>query len=218
MRTYVSTLGFHEPRVTRPVLRHGLDDEDEVVLLRPAEESDDERGTRALDHVRNVLGEVAPGASIAVERVDPEFESAVRQCCGVLADADGDLVVNFGGGAREVFLPFTVATLLYTPRIDVAFQYTDIDQQVREVPFPNLTAQVPETVWPTFELLTEAGGSATIPELTERSEHSKSTVTRHVDLLEEQLLVRTKKEGKTRHVERTISGQLLFPALDARRD
>ena len=217
MRTYVSTLGFHEPRVTRPVLRHGLDDEDEVVLLRPAEESDDERGTRALDHVRNVLGEVAPGASIAVERVSPEFEAAVRQCCAVLADAEGDLVVNFGGGAREVFLPFTVATVLYTPRIDITFQYTDIDEKVTEIPLPNVAAQVPETVWPTFELLAAAGGSATIPELTERSEHSKSTVTRHVDQLEAQMVVETKKESKTRHVELTISGQLLFPALDARR-
>lgn len=217
MRTYVSTLGFHGARVTRPVLRYGLDDEDVVVLLRPAEESGDERASEGLDHVRNVLGEVAPGASIAVERVDLEFEAAVTQCRAVLAEANGELVVNFGGGTREVFLPLTIATLLHGPHVDHALQYTDVGQEVRELPVPNLSAQVPEATWPTFALLAERDGSTTVPELTEHSEHSKSTVTRHVDLLEDRLLVKTQKEGKIRHVEFTISGRLLFPALEVRR-
>lgn len=73
MRTYVSTLGFHETRVTRPVIRHGLDEGDVVVLLRPATESDEGRGSDAVDHVRDMVDEIAPGASVVIERVDHSY-------------------------------------------------------------------------------------------------------------------------------------------------
>jgi len=209
MRTYVSTLGFHETRVTRPVLRHELEDGDVVVLLRPATEADEGRGRDAVDHVDDMLHEIAPGASVVIERIThSEFETAVLECSDVLRGADGELVVNLGGGAREIFLPLALATVAHAELVDMTLQYTDIDQQVRERRVPNLTADVSERVWPTLATIAEHDGELSIPDITAQSETSKSTVTRHVQELAEAELVDTRAGGNTKFAMATTAGRL----------
>jgi len=211
MRTYVSTLGFHETRVTRPVLRHDLNEGDVVVLLRPATEADEGRGSNAVDHVEDMVDEIAPGASVVIERVGhSDFETAVLECSDVLRAADGELVVNFGGGAREIFLPFTLATVAHADLVDMALQYTDIEQQVREWRVPNLTADVSEKVWPTLATIANHDEEVSISDITARSEASKSTVTRHVQELTEAELVDTRTAGNTKFATATIAGRLLL--------
>lgn len=211
MRTYVSTMGFHETRVTRPVLRHGLDDGDRVVLLRPDVEADGDRSADAVDYVVDMLHEIAPGATVEVERINQaEFPDAIVQCCDVIDAAAGELVVNFGGGAREVFLPLTVATILYAQRVDVALQYTDVDQSVREWEVPNLTASVPTERWQTLETIRSEGPEVSISELDEHLAPTKSTISRHVSGLAEADLVTTSMRGKTKHVSITLGGRLLL--------
>lgn len=210
MRTYVSTLGFHETRVTRPVLRHGLNDGDIVVLLRPATEADEDRGGDAVDHVKNMLHEISPDASVVIERVvHSQFETAVLECSDILRAAEGNLVVNFGGGPREIFLPLTLATLAHADLVDMALQYTDIEQQVREWRVPNLTADVSEKVWPTLAAIVDHEREVSIPDITARSEASKSTVTRHVQELAQTELVDTRTAGNTKFATATTAGRLL---------
>jgi CRISPR-associated protein Csa3 len=209
VRTYVSTLGFHETRVTRPILRNDLDAGDAVILLRPANEADDERGANAVDYVEDMLHEIEPEATVTVEQVDvTDFETAVLECSDVLLAAEGTVIVNMGGGAREVFLPFAIATVANANHVDRALQYTDIDQDVQEWHVPNLTAQLSDNARETLALIEELGG-ATVPELTDASEKSKSTVTRHVNQLEGENAVTTRREGKTKHVEILTTGRLL---------
>ena len=211
MRTYVSTLGFHETRVTRPVLRHGLEEGDAVVLLRPATEADEGRGNDAVAHIEDMVDEITPGASVVIERVDhSEFETAVLQCSDVLRAAEGELVVNFGGGAREIFLPLTLATVAHAQLVDMALQYTDIEQRVREWRVPNLTADVSERVWPTLATIADHDEEISISDITARSEASKSTVTRHVQELAEAGLVDTQTAGKTKFARATTAGHLLL--------
>ncbi|MFB6201421.1 MAG: CRISPR-associated CARF protein Csa3 [Halorhabdus sp.] len=211
MRTYVSTLGFHETRVTRPVLRHGLDEGDVVVLLRPATEADEGRGSDAVAHVEDMVDEISPDASVVIERVDhSDFETAVLECSDVLRAADGELIVNFGGGAREIFLPFTFATVAHADLVDMALQYTDIEQQVREWRVPNLTANVSEKVWPTLVTIADHDEEVSIPDITAQSEASKSTVTRHVQELAETELVDTRTAGNTKFARATTAGRLLL--------
>jgi CRISPR-associated protein Csa3 len=212
VRTYVSTLGFHETRVTRPVLRRGLDDEDTVVLVRPAHETADGRAADAVDYVTDMLAEIAPGATVETENIDTaDFVGAVRACGDVLRAATGELVVNLGGGAREVYLPLTVATILSADRVDVALQYTDIRQEIREWPVPNLTATIPESARSTLALI-GAREETSIPELTEASEKSKSTITRHVDRLTAVDAIETRREGKTKRVALRPTGRILLDA------
>lgn len=211
MRTYVSTIGYHETRVTRPVLRNGLDDGDTVVLVRPATEGDD-RGEDAVEHVTAMLGEIAPGATVDTERVaTDDFEQAVLTCSDVLRAARGTLIVNLGGGARELFLPLTVATLLHAPQVDTAFQYTDVGQSVRELPVPNLTASVPDQTIETLSAVVE-GDRPSIATLAEATDRSKSTISRHVSALSDAGAVSTELHGQTKLVTPTITGRLILRA------
>ena len=209
MRTYISTIGYHETRVTRPVLRNGLDDEDTVVLVRPAVEGDD-RGEDAVEHVTAMLAEIAPGATVETERIDvSEFTAATLACSDLLLAAEGRPIVNLGGGARELFLPLAVATITHAPRVDTAFQYTDVGQEVRSFPLPNLTATVPENTLPTLAAVVEHDKSS-IVELATATDQSKSTVSRHVSTLDQQGAVDTDNDGQTKRITDTVTGRLLL--------
>lgn len=218
MRTYVSTLGFHETRVTRPVIKHGLDPGDRVVVVRPAEEEKSERANDVIGYVKDMVEEIEPEATVDTVRVDTsEFTTTVLQCSDVLVaiDPDREVIVNFDGGAREVLLPLLVAAVLHAPRVDQALQYTDIDQEVRTLQVPNLTAQLPTNAIITFELIAGFGQEVTLPELAAESEKSKSSVGRHVESLAEVDAVSTRMESSTKHVSLSQTGRLLFRARES---
>lgn len=211
MRTYVSTLGFHETRVTRPVIKHGIDDGDRVVLVRPETEGNTDRAQDAVGYVEDMVEEIAPGASVTTERVDTnEFTTTVLQCSDVLNAVDDgrELILNFGGGAREVLLPFMIAAVLHAPNVDDAFQYTDVDQEVRKVSVPNLTAQIPRSAVATFDLIADLNGDIALPGLARKSAQSKSTVSRHVDNLAGVGVVDTRFENNTKYVSLSQTGRL----------
>jgi len=211
MRTYVSTLGFHETRVTRPVIKHGLDSGDRIVLVRPAEEENTERAEDAVGYVEDMVGEMEPDATVVTEQVDAsEFTTTVLQCSDVLSaiDPEREVIVNFDGGAREVLLPLLVAAILHAPRIDQALQYTDVDQEVRTLSVPHLTAQLPTSAMETFELIAGIDGEITLPELARRSDKSKSTVGRHVESLAEVGVVTTRMDSSAKHVSLSGTGRL----------
>lgn len=215
MRTYVSTLGFHETRVTRPVIKNGLDDGDRIVLVRPAEEGNTDRATDAVGYVKDMVEEIEPGATVTVERVDTtEFTTAVLQSSDILSaiDPERELNVNFGGGAREVLLPLLIAAVLHAPLVDQAFQYTDVDQEVQALPVPNLTTQIPSNAVDTFELIATIGEEVTLPDLAAESERSKSTIGRHVEALAESGVVTTRMEANTKYVICSQTGRLMYRA------
>jgi CRISPR-associated protein Csa3 len=158
-----------------------------------------------------MLHEIAPSASVEIEQIDhSNFETAVLTCSDVLRAATGELVVNLGGGAREIFLPLALALVAHADLVDTALQYTDVEQQVREWSVPNLTADVPEKVWPTLQTISEHDGEISIPDVTAGSSMSKSTVTRHVQELAEADLLDTRMDGNTKFATVTTAGQLLL--------
>ncbi len=164
----------------------------------------------AVDHVRETLQKITPGVKVAVERIDTsDVPDAVQQCGAIIDDADGSVIVNFGGGAREVFLPLSMAATMYAHRIEQAFQYTDIDQQVAEIELPHLTATIPEHARPTLRALAMADQQLSISELTSKTDHDSSTIARHVAVLEDDGLVTTQNSGRAKYVEVTPTGWLL---------
>jgi len=212
MRTYVSTLGFHETRVTRPVIKHGIDAGDRVVLVRPGDGGSDERAEDAVGYVEDMIAEIAPEASVTTEGVDTsDFTATTVQCSDVLraVDHDRELVVNFGGGAREVLLPLLVATVLHAPAVDRAFQYTDVSQDVRPIPVLNLTSQIPSNAVETFALVARLDRDVALSDLVRESDRTKSTVSRHVDALAHADVVETRFENNTKYVSLSPTGTLV---------
>jgi len=207
VRTYVSTIGYYDTRVVRPVLDHGLNAGDVVVLLRPYD--DDEDGDSAVGDVKQIFSELGPDIEVVVERITyDEFPMAVQECVQVLTAADGETIANFGGGPREIFLAFTIAALVARDRLDTVLQFTDIDEEVIEVALPELMASIPSKTHHTLQVVVEADDEVTLPTIAERSGQSRSTVGRHLDELEAADAVTTTKRGKTRHVELTLGGRL----------
>jgi len=215
MRTYISPIGYNSTTVTRPVISRGVDTGDAVVMLRPRPESDDSRAEEAVADVERMLTEIEPETSSTVERIaHDDFQRAVLECSDVIRAADGDRIVNLGGGAREILLPFTTAAVAHAQLVDTALSFSDVDGTVREWKLPALTAAPSDRERRTLETIAELTDGASIPDVTKHAGVSKSTVTRHVDELERVGAVDTWRDGKTKHVRLTLTGKLLRRAAE----
>lgn len=209
MRTYVCTFGYDSQRVTRTVVSKGLDYEDQIVLVRPADGDGNQRAADALTEVEQFVDEVARGASVETVGLPPtDFATAVRESLAVLDAAEGETIAVLGGGAREIFFPFSIATLVCRDDLAEVVQFGDTDRDLRQLSLPNLGADVPERARSTLSLVAEFDGPTTLPELVEASDNSKSTLARHLDDLERVDVVATSTDGQTRVVELTLSGEL----------
>lgn len=216
MTTFVLPIGFDTRRVTRPIVHHGFDATDTVVLLRPVGDgedgSGDDRSSRAIADVRQFLHEIEPDVEITVERIAREgLTETVLDCSDLIATAS-DPVVGLCGGPRDILLPLTVAAVLHADHLREAYVFSDIDGQLQTWTLPNLTASVPESTHATLAVLQESG-QCSLSELAAQVERSKSTVGRHLDALEEAGLVRTWTEGKHRLATVTDSTRVLAHAM-----
>lgn len=210
MRTYIGPIGFNPTSITRPILSHGLDDGDAVALVRPLEEGDDRRAEETMTDVERTLGALEPDIALTTERVPhDDFEAATLACHDLIRNADGDRVLVLGGGAREVLVPLTIAGLAAIDCIELVLGYSDVDHAVRELDLPVLTGSVPAAALDTLELIVQ-NGPLTLPELTALTDRAKSTVTRHVNALDDADVVRTWRDGSTKVAEATLGGRLLL--------
>jgi CRISPR-associated protein Csa3 len=124
--------------------------------------------------------------------------------------AAGDRIVSLGGGARDVLLPFTIAAMTHVRLLSAALFFSDLNGTVQEWELPRLTARVQNTTTDTLQTIADAEESVSIPELTDETGNSKSTVTRHVKALADAGAIETWTEGKTKFAQVTLTGQLLL--------
>lgn len=208
MRTYIAPIGYNSTSVTRPViLSRGVEGGDRVVLLRPEGEMDD-RAEEAIGDVERLLKEIEPDVTLVVEEVPRTFEDSVLGCQDVIDATEGKCVVSLGGGARDILLPFAVAVLARLDRIHDVLFFSDLDGSVEEWSLPRLTAEVSAPARDTLATVVSIGETS-FPELTDRLNASKSTVTRHVEELVTSGAVETWREGQIKHVRPTLTGRLL---------
>lgn len=219
MRTYISPIGYNPTSVTRVLLSRGLETDDVAVLLRPETDTDDNRAQEAITDVERMLHEIEPEVPTSIERIPhDDFPTAVLDCSDIIRAANGTVIANLSGGARDIFLPFTVAVLAHAPSIDTALAFSDIDGKVREWELPVLTADIPNSARDTLTLIAKTEDEVSIPNLADQTQHAKSTVTRHVNQLADGGVVTTWQEGKTKYVRLSFAGHLLLRArqgLDA---
>lgn len=212
MRTYVSPIGYDTRRVTQPVTDAGISGDDEILLVRPGDEGSTERASQTITDVEQLLQKIEPGCEIRVERVGTDsFEETVRDCCQVLGsvERERELCVPLSGGARDVLLPLTVATLVYARRVDTTLFFSDLSGEVREWSIPELATNIPDRALDTFTALVRVDGWLTLSALTAKTDHSKSTVIRHVKDLEAAGVVQSDTSEKAKRVRVTFTGELL---------
>jgi len=210
MRTYIGPIGFNPTSVTRPILSHGLDDGDVVTLVRPEDETDERRAEETMADVDRTLGALEPEVSTSIARVPyDDFGEAVLACNEIIREASGDRVLILGGGARDVLLPLAVAGLSILDFISLVLVYSDIDGAVREITLPNLATSISDRSMETLAIVGQEG-TTSLPQITEKAEYSKSTITRHVNQLAEENVVEAWMEGRHKKVRITTTGRLLL--------
>lgn len=215
MRTYISPIGYNSTSVVRPVLSRGLDSGDEILLLRPDEESDEQRATEAIGDVERLLTEIEPDVTLILKRITyNDYPTAVLECSDIITSAEEDIIVNLGGGARDLLVPLTTAALVHSEALTEVLMFSDIDGSVRELESPVVTSSVSDNVASTLVAIGENSDSVSVPTLTEELDRSKSSITRHVSRLEEEGLVRTEKHGRTKIVQETFAGELYLRIND----
>lgn len=215
MRTYVSPIGYDTRRVTRPVLNTGLSSDDTVRLLRPERESDTERASQAVADVEQLLQEIEPDADVVVTRVTTDsFDETIRECCDVVAGISEkqETIVSLGGGARDILLPLTVASIVFATQVDRTLFFSDLDNEIQEWSVPRLTAQVPKRALESFEVIASADGWLSLTSIADRTDQSKSTVIRHVNDLEDAGVVESDTSEKAKRVRVSFSGELFSMA------
>lgn len=213
MRTYLSAIGFNSTSVTRPILSHGIDTGDKVVLIRP-NQVPDSRAEEAIEDVERLLQEIEPEISPTTEQITHgDFETALLESSDLIRAAEGDRIVSLGGGARDVLLPFAIAATTHVRLLNTVLFFSDLDGPVQEWSLPRLTASIQETTAATLQTIVDTDGGISIPELTDRTGVSKSTVTRHVTTLTNKGAIETWTDGKTKYAQATITGRLLLRDL-----
>lgn len=216
MRTFISPIGFNTTSVTRSLLEYGIKNEDIVQLVRPATEADDDRAAEAVTDVRQLLKKIEPTTSVTVERVPhDDFEAAVMRCSELLTTATGEVVVSLSGGARDVLLPLTVATMAHHATVATTLGYSDIDGQVREFGLPTVSTTLSDGVLKTLQKVADTNSSITLPQLASNLDAVKSTITRHISSLEDAGYVTAWTEDRTKHVSITLSGQLYLATIQS---
>lgn len=210
MRSYISPIGYDSARVTRPVISHGLDTDDRIVLLRPALEMDDTRASQAVRDVKQMTTQIEPDIDIDLEEIPhDDFRTAVLRVCDIIEDNSGELVINLSGGARDIFATLCIAAVVHVDRINTVLTFSDIDGDVRELELPDLTVDVPMAALDTLRRIDAMDNKVSISELSDELDIAKSTVTRHLQQLEERGLVETWLEGKPKYARITFSGKIL---------
>jgi len=216
MTTYLSPIGFNTTSVTRVLSNKDLASGDAVVLLRPAEETDDNRAAEAVEDVDRILQQIEPTISVSVERLPhDDFETAVMTCSEVIRSAEGSVVVSLSGGARDVLLPLTVATMAHAQQVDSTLGYSDLDGLVREWLLPNITATPSDGQRSTLAAIEATGSAVSIPGLTSQRDAAKSTITRHVNALAADGFVTAWTEDRTKHVSITLAGRLCLARTES---
>jgi CRISPR-associated protein Csa3 len=211
MRTYIGPIGFNPTSITRPILSRGLDDGDAVTLVRPQDETLDRRAKETITDVNRTLGALEPDISTTTERIPhDDFGAAVLACRDIIHEAEGERILVLGGGARDVLVPLTIAGLVAVDCIEVVLAYSDIDGAVREVTLPNLVAPLSSSERETLSIIATEEDGLGLPDITSKSGHSKSTITRHVNALSSNGLVETRMAGKSKWACITTAGRLLL--------
>lgn len=206
--TFILPIGYDTRRITRPVITHGVDASDTIILLRPEDDADNEQSSRAIADVEEFLHEIEPNVTVNVQHVSRDsFTRTVNDCSNVLAESENP-VVGLCGGPRDILLPLTVVATVHADRLQQTYVFSDIDQSVQEWMLPPITATVPEAASETLDAVAEYG-PCSLSALAENTDKSKSTVGRHLDTLEEAGLIRSWMEGKHRHVEIADAARIL---------
>ena len=202
--TYVITFGWTESAVLSPVVKHGLEEGDNIFLLIPLE-FEDEKSKRSINNVKSFIKAHVRGVNVKEQRVPiTNFATAVKRIASILRtelEKERDVLVNLSGGMRALILETFIACMLLRGRFGTKISFTDVELEggqgsvrVPAIPFLFMDLLSKDDL-ALLEFLVKRG-KASLAELEIAVRKSRSTVYRKALKLEKVGFLRIKRDRK----------------------
>ena len=209
MKTYISLSGFDSSQIVSLIVKYGIEGGDTIVLIRPIEEKDP-RGEQTVQAIRDLSRQIDSSIDLKIYRVNhQDFEGMVSSLKDLIEKAEGEIIVNLSGGPREIFLPFTIASIACSNKISRATNYSDIDRRLNEFVLPNISAEIEEKQ---KQILLDIMNNqpTNIGDIAQRLSISESTISRQVGRLVDLRALCIVPKGKTKEISITLTGRMLI--------
>ena len=209
MKTYISLSGFDSSQIVSLIVKYGIEGGDTIVLIRPIEEKDP-RGEQTVQAIRDLSRQIDSSIDLKIYRVNhQDFEGMVSSLKDLIEKAEGEIIVNLSGGPREIFLPFTIASIACSNKISRATNYSDIDRRLNEFVLPNISAEIEEKQ---KQILLDIMNNqpTNIGDIAQRLSISESTISRQVSRLVDLKALCIVPKGKTKEISITLTGRMLI--------
>ncbi len=217
MTVFVSTFGFTERAVLAPVMRHGIDVGDKIILLIPREFKD-ERVDNAIQMVKTYMSKFLGEIEVMKKEIPVEdFVTAVSEISAIIEEhvKKGEKVlVNISGGMRILVLETFVAATIIMNKLKYAqieFARMDIEYGLGYAEIPRVPISLPKLTKGKRLVLSNIpkDGEITIKELVKKLGKNASTISRHLIELRQYGLVEGRRKGRILYVKLTPLGKIL---------
>ncbi len=189
--TLIATLGFDEKFCYRAILRHGIKEGDEVVLIT-AEIV--EKVEKAYEWIRRLLlSSYSDKVSIRLIQLDVKRPvEAIKKVAEILKSADGKVVVNLSGGMRALVAIVLLACIM-NPKARVEIETEDFSSLL-EIPSSLLSMIKYGPSENQMEILIAIkNGLKTVHEIAKSLGKDESTIRRQIQELERMELISVEK-------------------------
>jgi len=215
-KTFVSTFGFTESLVLAPIVKIGLNKNDKIIVLLPADLGEEERASNALKKLEEMLRVISGGAFVLETQKVPvsDFVKAVNIIRRLLErEAEKNKVyVNISGGMRALVIEAYSATLL-ARSIKPNIHFTELELEgstgslkILPIIFPQQFSQTKRRI---LQELKKHKASLKTVDLSRNLQLSLSTLSRNLREMEADGLVKLRREGRRMLIEITEEGKVL---------
>lgn len=210
MKTLITTLGFHTDHAVAFLLKEGFEKNDRIVILRPVERIDEDRGEKAFQEIESLTRKLSPEVRVdKVELDTQDFEGMVRKIAEVFHKTDTAITVNISGGVRSIIVAFTIVCTIFGNKIKNFYNYSPITRETKCIDIPYFSCELRELEKKFLTNVVEKG-PIDYNEITNSLKISKSSVSRIGSSLRDRGLLKITTEGRRNVATATLTGELVY--------
>ncbi len=214
MKTYISPLGFETTHIISLIVKHGIEKNDRIILLRP--NAPDSRADRAVEDIRDLTAKVDRTITVDVAKIDHhDFGVMILRFMDLISSATppavptGKVIVNLSGGPREILVALTAASMALPDSIYKTTNWSDIDRELSEIELPHITRTLDKTERQILDDVLKHEPT-TITAVAGRIGASESTVSRQSAKLAGLRGIEITPDGRKKQIALTLSGRVLL--------
>lgn len=190
--TLIATLGFDEKFCYRAILRHGIKEGDEIILIT-AEKV--ERVEKAYEWIKRLI-QTSFSEKVRVQLFEvniEDVERAIREVVDIVKGVEGRVIVNLSGGMRALVVIVLLACMIASMDAKIEIEKEDFSAVVDFQSNLIKLVKSPPTAIELEILKLIDGGSKSVQEIAKRLEKDESTVRRYLTELEKSGLITAEK-------------------------